>query len=126
MIIHGLEEVLAILLNDCNKKFTNTNINDLLDAYQSPFLSNGDLGRDQDMFGFYLGTIHSAKGEYHRSKILLLYTVFTVYIDNKSFEYSILELLKEYLACYYSRSDKITDEVERDETTKTLQLAYVA
>src|SRR5690625_1882002 len=126
MIIHGLEEVLAILLNDCNKKYTNTNINDLLDAYQSPFLSNGDLGRDQDMFGFYLGTIHSAKGETHRSTMLLLDTVSTVYIDNKSFEYPTLELLKEYLVGNYTHPDEITDEVERDETIKALKLAYVA
>jgi len=72
----------------------------------------------------YIGTIHSAKGETHRSTMLVLNTVFK---DNR-FEptYRMIDLLKEYLLGNYSAPDLIEDRVKRDETIKSLKLAYVA
>jgi len=72
----------------------------------------------------YVGTIHSAKGETHRSTMLVLNTVFT---DNRfKPTYRMIDLLKEYLLGNYTAPDLIVDRVKRDETIKSLKLAYVA
>src|SRR5699024_12796669 len=58
--------------------------------------------------------------------ISLFDTVIIVDIENKYYEYTTLELSKEYIVGNYTQPDEITDEVERDETIKALKLAYVA
>lgn len=66
--------------------------------------------------GVYIGTIHSVKGETHRSTLLLLNTQ----LDNHIFD-----ILKPYLIGEYQSLDKIEKDLIND-TIKFLKLAYVA
>jgi len=122
----GLEETLGIISDEDNKKFKKINVMEQLDSYRLSFLSDNNMSENKEESEFYIGTIHSAKGETHRSTLLLLNTISIVYIDNVPFEYSTLSLLKEYLIGNYIDPQSIKDDVERDETIKALKLAYVA
>ena len=55
-----------------------------------------DLNQISEEIKFYIGTIHSVKGETHRSTLLVLDTVLKSYSTNSITEYWIFDLLKEY------------------------------
>lgn len=72
-----------------------------------------------------IGTIHSVKGETHRSTLLVLNSDFSVGFGEKAINYPILDLLEEYLALNYIPLSQQKSEKE-EETEKALKLAYVA
>lgn len=72
-----------------------------------------------------IGTIHSVKGETHRSTLLILNSDFNVGFGEKAINYPILDLLEEYLALHYIPLSQQKSEKE-EETEKALKLAYVA
>ena len=72
-----------------------------------------------------IGTIHSVKGETHRSTLLILNSDFSVGFGEKAINYPILDLLEEYLALNYIPLSQRKSEKE-EETEKALKLAYVA
>ena len=72
-----------------------------------------------------IGTIHSVKGETHRSTLLILNSDFNVGFGEKAINYPILDLLEEYLALNYIPLSQQKSEKE-EETEKALKLAYVA
>lgn len=72
-----------------------------------------------------IGTIHSVKGETHRSTLLILNSDFSVGFGEKAINYPILDLLEEYLALNYIPLSQQKSEKE-EETEKALKLAYVA
>lgn len=72
-----------------------------------------------------IGTIHSVKGETHRSTLLILNSDFNVGFGEKAINYPILDLLEEYLALNYIPLSQQKSEKE-EEIEKALKLAYVA
>lgn len=72
----------------------------------------------------YFGTIHSVKGETHRSTLLILNTVFSDF--QRSYHFEILDLLKNYVIGNYIDIVNITDTDKKRETRNALKLSYVA
>ena len=64
------------------------------------------------------------KGETHRSTLLVLDTTFRNYNDNT--EYTMFELLQNYLLGNHIDPMSISNDFKRNETIKSLKLAYVA
>lgn len=77
----------------------------------SNFLAIEDLEQD-----IYIGTIHSVKGETHRSTLLLL---------NSTLKNHIFEVLQLYFIGAGIPVEKLADDI-KDEVIKFLKLAYVA
>jgi len=122
-----LEEILCDLTNDQNKEFLKINAKSQLKYFRHVIFSdigNNDNKEETDSTDFYIGTIHSAKGETHRSTLLVLNTTFTNYYNNT--ELHIFDLLYEYFLGNYTSPEKIINAFERNETIKSLKLAYVA
>lgn len=72
----------------------------------------------------YTGTVHSVKGETHRSTLLVLNTVFTDF--RGTYRYEILDLLQNYLLGQYTNPESLPDGVLKRETKNALKLAYVS
>ncbi len=79
---------------------------------------------ETENLNFSIGTIHSAKGETHRSTMLVLNTVFKDRTMKPT--YRMIDLLKEYLVGKYSDPYSVKEDLKRDEMIKSLKLAYVA
>ena len=87
-------------------------------------ISNNESKIQTNNDNFYIGTIHSVKGETHRSTLLVLNSVFKDYSNDIS--YTIVELLQNYLTGNYIPPSSISDLHMKKETYKALKLAYVA
>jgi len=79
---------------------------------------------EQEKEEFYIGTVHSVKGETHRSTLLVLNTVFSDW--HGTYSYEILELLNNYLIGHYIDLENISNLQLKRETKNALKLAYVA
>lgn len=79
---------------------------------------------EQEKEEFFIGTVHSVKGETHRSTLLVLNTVFSDW--HGTYSYEILELLNNYLIGHYIDLENISNLQLKRETKNALKLAYVA
>lgn len=123
-INNQLKEVLKIVTNNKKSIFTIVDINSVVESFRKS-LSQKEMRQSQkEKEEFYIGTIHSSKGETHRSTLLVLNTIFKSYEND--FEYSMFELLTEYLAGNHIDPMTIRDKNKKNETIKALKLAYVA
>ncbi|SHN24195.1 UvrD-helicase domain-containing protein [Gracilibacillus kekensis] len=114
------EQALMMLTGEKDTSFEIVQIKDQLDYFRQKFLSSNGL-QDKEQDGnndFYIGTVHSAKGETHRSTMLVLDTNFG--------EYHMFDLLYEYLCGNHRETKFIIDENEKNQTIMALKLAYVA
>lgn len=119
-----LEKILEILTNNEKTTFTEVHINSEIERFLKT-LSNTDVSQSlEEKDEFYIGTIHSAKGETHRSTLLVLNTVFKNY--DSGVKYTMFELLIEYLAGNHINPKTIQNKNKKNETIKALKLAYVA
>lgn len=128
LIIDLLKLVLKDLTNGKTIDFSKVSVENQIDYFRHGFFStrgneykNEENNDDSD---FYIGTVHSAKGETHRSTLLVLNARFTNYQDNS--KYLMFELLIDYLAGNYIDPKDIKNAFEKNETIKSLKLAYVA
>jgi DNA helicase II / ATP-dependent DNA helicase PcrA len=121
-----LEAVLSDLTNGEKNKFSKVSVESQIDYFRHVFFSSmgNESEEKNDNLDFYIGTVHSAKGETHRSTLLVLNTKFTNYQNNT--EHLMFELLIEYLLGNYTDPEEILDDIEKNETIKSLKLAYVA
>lgn len=119
-----LNEVLDNLTNNEVHEFSKTNLIDQLDTFNPISFSNSEYESDVSS-DFYIGTVHSAKGETHRSTLLVLNAHFTEYFGGGE-EYSMFELLSDYLVGNYNSLENIESVFKKNQTTKSLKLAYVA
>src|SRR5690625_3966550 len=127
-ILYKLEKVLKHLTDNTKAVFSKVNIENKINFYRQNNLNSFDdtsadnhLANEKDV---HIGTIHSVKGETHRSTLLVLDTTFRNYDDNV--EYSMFELLQEYLIGNHIDPMIISNDFKRNETIKSLKLAYVA
>ena len=114
------EEALLMLTEVIDTSFEIVKIKAQVEYFRQKLLSKNGT-QDESQRGntdFYIGTVHSAKGETHRSTMLVLDTIFE--------GYHIFDLLYEYLCGNHREIKYIIDENERDQTIKALKLAYVA
>lgn len=121
LISSNLQEVLNNISDRENDAFLKVNLEDQIVYFRNILFSTDHHDNKSD---FYIGTIHSAKGETHRSTLLLLGAESINYKNNK--QYSMFELLTKYLVGEYADPQKIEDAFKRQETIKFLKLAYVA
>ncbi|MGI8281736.1 UvrD-helicase domain-containing protein [Bacillus mycoides] len=124
--ISNLEEALIFLTDGAKKQFSNVSVESQVEYFRQFLLSSEPDDLPEVPTEFYIGTIHSAKGETHRSTLLVLDTVFKVFLENTNVEFSMFDLLKEYFVGNYIDPNTITDSIVRNETLKSLKLAYVA
>ncbi|MGM0865441.1 MAG: UvrD-helicase domain-containing protein [Bacillota bacterium] len=125
-IIHMVEAVLSDLTSGNKTKFSKINAQSQLDYFRHIFFSSigHESEKQNEIRDFYIGTVHSVKGETHRSTLLVLNTKFKDYQSNT--ELLMFELLKEYLLGNHTNPEEILDDNEKNETIKSLKLAYVA
>ncbi|MEQ6048437.1 UvrD-helicase domain-containing protein [Lysinibacillus capsici] len=71
---------------------------------------------------FYIGTIHSTKGETHRSTLLILNYSF----EKEGQSHQMMDLLRGYLTGKYVELNQIQDTFIQSSSAKALKLAYVA
>ncbi|WP_342503564.1 UvrD-helicase domain-containing protein [Lysinibacillus sp. FSL L8-0126] len=71
---------------------------------------------------FYIGTIHSTKGETHRSTLLILNYTF----EKEGQSHQMMDLLRGYLTGKYVELNQIQDTFIQSSSAKALKLAYVA
>ncbi|MEC0305090.1 ATP-dependent helicase, partial [Terribacillus saccharophilus] len=121
-----LEAVLSDLTGGDIKKFSRVNVESQIDYFRHVMFSSTEKESEEkkENTDFYIGTVHSAKGETHRATLLVLNTKFVNYEDKS--ESLMFELLKEYLLGNYIDPKDIVNENLKDETIKSLKLAYVA
>lgn len=124
IIANYLEVTLKYLTDNKLTTFSKVNIKKEVDDFRKRSSEREKSQSTEDISEFYFGTVHSAKGETHRSTLLVLNTIFENYEENT--KYSMFNLLKEYLAGDYTDPKRIIDDIEKDETIKALKLAYVA
>ncbi|WP_440969623.1 UvrD-helicase domain-containing protein [Peribacillus frigoritolerans] len=127
-IIGLLEEILNELTNGQKNEFLNFYPENQLVFFRHNFFSNveNDSEESNDDSKFYIGTVHSAKGETHRSTLLVLDTKFKNFESGNEREFLMFDLLFEYLLGNYTDPDTIVDAAKKNETIKSLKLAYVA
>lgn len=125
-LIELLEAVLCDLTHGEKNEFIKVSVESQIEYFRHVFFSNikNENKEEIDSMDFYIGTVHSAKGETHRSTLLVLNTRFTDYYNNT--ELLMFDLLYEYLLGNYTDPLEIVDAFERNETLKSLKLAYVA
>ncbi|MEJ9233093.1 UvrD-helicase domain-containing protein [Peribacillus butanolivorans] len=125
-IIDLLEAVLSDLTNGEKTEFSKVSVESQIDYFRHVFFSSmgNESEEKKNDSDFYIGTVHSAKGETHRSTLLVLNTKFTNYQNNT--ELLMFELLTGYLLGNYTDPKEIVDDIEKNETIKSLKLAYVA
>lgn len=121
----NLEGILLILTNGEKKQFIMIDI-ELQISNLKKYLNTKKFKQSKDNKEFYIGTIHSVKGETHRSTLLVLDTRFTDYSTGSPIEFEILYLLRDYLAGNYVSPNLIEHHIKKNETIKALKLAYVA
>ncbi|HDR8060810.1 TPA: UvrD-helicase domain-containing protein [Bacillus cereus] len=119
----NLYKILSILTQQPEEEIFIYNVTELFDSFRSGIVSSVKVP-DSFEDEFYIGTIHSVKGETHRSTLLVLNSIFRDYSVKTS--YSIVELLQNYLIGNYINPASIIDEQRKKETYKALKLAYVA
>jgi DNA helicase II / ATP-dependent DNA helicase PcrA len=126
VVKYNLEEIMEIISDSKVNSFSNINVEEQVRYFHqiSSIMENNHSTEEE--FEFYIGTIHSVKGETHRSTLLVLDTVFKEYSTTPASEHWIFDLLKEYLAGNYVNPYTIEDKIKSDETIKSLKLAYVA
>lgn len=119
------EALLKNITNDEHITFSNIEIKNAILNFRGTIFSamenNKEINGEAD---FYLGTIHSAKGETHRSTLLVLNTKFGNFHTGK--ELRMFDLLIDYFKGVYTDPSTIVDENRKNETIKSLKLAYVA
>ncbi|PFT25516.1 hypothetical protein COK52_06790 [Bacillus thuringiensis] len=118
-----LEAVLNKILEQEGKTLSILNLDEICTSFHTG-ITNNESRTQEGNDNFYIGTIHSVKGETHRSTMLVLNSVFKDYSNNVS--YTMLELLEDYLTGNYIQPSLIEDLHKRKETCKALKLAYVA
>ncbi|WP_121640589.1 hypothetical protein [Virgibacillus sp. Bac330] len=114
------EQALMMLTGKKDTLFEIVQLKTQVEYFRQKFLSKNGLQEEEQVedTDFYIGTVHSAKGETHRSTMLVL--------DTNLGDYHIFDLLYEYLCGNYIETKFIVDENEQNETIKALKLAYVA
>ncbi|MBT2734732.1 UvrD-helicase domain-containing protein [Bacillus sp. ISL-7] len=126
LVIFNLENVIAVLTSNSVVEFSIIDIHSQLKSFHRT-LSTQEIKRiPEGEPEFYIGTIHSVKGEKHRSTMLVIDTIFRDYTTAPPTEYWMFDLLKEYFAGNYTIPAMIPDRLESNETIKSLKLAYVA
>ncbi|MED1563817.1 UvrD-helicase domain-containing protein [Alkalihalobacillus alcalophilus] len=125
-VIKLFEDILINLSNSEKKEFSKVNLEGQVEYFRQVFFSSLKNVDEEETSksDFYIGTVHSAKGETHRSTLLVLNTKFIDYDSNN--ELLMFDLLFEYLLGNYKNPEEILDTVEKNETVKSLKLAYVA
>ncbi|MFK4477468.1 UvrD-helicase domain-containing protein [Bacillus sp. RC206] len=119
----NLYKILSILNEKPEDQIIISNIAELFDSFRFGITSSvKKLDSFEDEF--YIGTIHSVKGETHRSTLLVLNSIFRDYSASTS--YSMVDLLKNYLVGNYIEPSSLAEEQRKKETYKALKLAYVA
>ncbi|MCC2362759.1 UvrD-helicase domain-containing protein [Bacillus sp. FSL M8-0139] len=119
----NLYKILSILNEKPEDQIIISNITELFDSFRLGITSSvKKLDSFEDEF--YIGTIHSVKGETHRSTLLVLNSIFRDYSASTS--YSMVDLLKNYLVGNYIEPSSLAEEQRKKETYKALKLAYVA
>lgn len=119
----NLYKILSILNEKPEDQIIISNIAELFDSFRFGITSSvKKLDSFEDEF--YIGTIHSVKGETHRSTLLVLNSIFRDYLARTS--YSMVDLLKNYLVGNYIEPSSLAEEQRKKETYKALKLAYVA
>ncbi|MFJ8365501.1 UvrD-helicase domain-containing protein [Bacillus cereus] len=119
----NLYKILSILNEKPEDQIIISNIAELFDSFRLGITSSvKKLDSFEDEF--YIGTIHSVKGETHRSTLLVLNSIFRDYSASTS--YSMVDLLKNYLVGNYIEPSSLAEEQRKKETYKALKLAYVA
>ncbi|MBS2970528.1 UvrD-helicase domain-containing protein [Metabacillus sp. KIGAM252] len=128
LVKNNLEEILSILTNHEKVSFTCVNVDKQI-QYLQQSLSHEEWGNmSEKELEFYIGTIHSVKGETHRSTLLLLDTEFREFSRDGTLlqRRHIFDLLSQYLIGNHKNPYLISDFSERDETIKALKFGYVA
>ncbi|WP_271852608.1 UvrD-helicase domain-containing protein [Planococcus maritimus] len=125
-VIETLEKILTIITEGEKESFVILNLKNALTNFQQEIstLNLAEIQKTSDEFK--IGTVHSVKGETHRSTLLVLNTTFKNYSQRPPLEFPIFDLVKEYFAGNYIELDSITNIVLKNETKKALKLAYVA
>lgn len=124
-ILELFRKSLELVSNREKNSFEKIDIEGQISYFREMFISEKRVvlneTNDRDL---YIGTIHSAKGETHRSTLLVLDSIFSMF--NSNIDYSMFDLLLNYLVGNYVNPAEILDSRERNETIKALKLAYVA
>lgn len=123
-LVTDFNNILSILSEGNKNEFLKTNIEEQLEYFQMIIETAESNLSHEESNQIKIGTIHSAKGETHRSTLLMMDTVFKNFSEKT--EYQMLNLLEEYLIGNYISLDSISDEIVKNETIKSLKLAYVA
>ncbi|ORI02815.1 hypothetical protein B5723_07995 [Mammaliicoccus sciuri] len=121
LIQYYLDTILNKVSN--NKKMKVKTLDEVCKNFYSEIASNVSTLHEEKA-NFYIGTIHSVKGETHRSTMLVLNSQFIDYSNRLSFNIS--DLLEDYLVGNYKNPYFIENLSKRKETYKALKLAYVA
>ncbi|KAB0443984.1 UvrD-helicase domain-containing protein [Lysinibacillus fusiformis] len=122
----NLRDVLRMLTNDEKDQFIMSEIELQISNFKMFLNTKKNIQVSDDKIEFYIGTIHSVKGETHRSTLLVLDTRFTDYSTGSPIEFELLNLLRDYLAGEHISPTLIEDPIERNGTIMALKLAYVA
>lgn len=118
-----LEAVLNIISEQEGSTLSILNLDEVCTSFRTG-IKNNESKIQESTDNFYIGTIHSVKGETHRSTMLVLNSVFKDY--SQGIRYNMLELIDNYLVGNYIHPSFIEDLHKRKETCKALKLAYVA
>lgn len=126
-LINELEEFFDSILTDTvNRDNIVSDINKmLLEIFPRTKRNKVENEVNKELKKIEISTIHSVKGETHRSTLLILNSNFSVGHDEKATNYPILDLLEEYLTLNYVPLSEQKSE-QKVETEKALKLAYVA
>ncbi|MFP3324254.1 UvrD-helicase domain-containing protein [Planococcus sp. SIMBA_160] len=121
-------EALQIVTNNPEVEFEKIDVKNQIEYFAQKYFSSkeNEIPKESSDSEFYIGTIHSAKGETHRSTLLLLNTTFKNFNVSPTSEYHMFNLLSDYFIGNYINPKTIENKIERDETIKALKLAYVA
>ncbi|RTQ92241.1 UvrD-helicase domain-containing protein [Lysinibacillus telephonicus] len=120
-VIQEIEKIKNDIIEPQNKEKIKDQLSSFIKEMQS---TSKNINVEQNDAEFYIGTVHSVKGETHRSTLLVLNTVFSDW--NETFRYEIFELLYDYLIGSYQELENINDLDLKRETKNALKLAYVA
>lgn len=120
-----LKEVLTVISSNQKNDFQVVDVQSQI-AYFSHEIKNENIETTRFNDEIHIGTVHSVKGETHRSTLLILNTIFSTYVNKIEVKHSIFDLLKEYLVGNYINVDSIENSITKNETIKSLKLAYVA
>jgi len=126
LIVDLFNLVLSDLTDGETTEFSKVKVESQIEYFRQVFFSTLETESEENNSNsdFYIGTVHSAKGETHRSTLLVLDSSFRNFDNN--IEYSMFELLVDYLVGNYTSPEEILDDFEKDQTIKSLKLAYVA